>query len=235
MTAIFVINESTEVSDSDASLMTRACATQVHYHAAPWWGKSPVPVTFLPSSAKSSIPPGAWAIALLDDPDQADALGWHTEDQGDVIYGRVFARPILDNKGGVLSGEYSVSATLSHEILETLVDPHCNGWMQNAQDGSMWAMEVCDPVESDSYEIGGVAVSNFVTPHFFDADAAKGERLDILKKAVSPFGLDAGGYAVILQPGQRQPTQVFGKEYPQWKIATKQADTSRTSRRFPTV
>ncbi|MCC3773273.1 hypothetical protein [Streptomyces sp. UNOB3_S3] len=107
-------------------------------------------------------------LHILDHPDQADALGWHTESEGDVIFGRVFAAPVLDNGGQVLNGPLTVSSVLSHEVLETLCDSHVNLWASNGN-GESVALEVADPVESDSYEVnvsgtGPVTVSNFVTP-----------------------------------------------------------------------
>lgn len=228
MTAIFVVNKSTLVSNTDVKAMTQACATQVRMHAAPVWGLMPIPVIY--TSDEKSAPRGAWVIAVLDDPDQADALGWHTEDQGDLIYGRIFARPVLTNGGAALTGTLSVSSVLSHEVLETLCDPHVCLWANDAT-GQMWALEVCDPVESDSYAIGTVMVSNFVSPHFFDAQARPGEMLDWQGKCAGPFEMSRGGYAVVIPPGNSQPQQVFGDEFPEWKKPLKQVDTSRGGRR----
>lgn len=231
MTAIFVVNQSTEVRSGDVQLMARACAAQVRHHAAPLWGLAPIPVVYLPSH--HDAPPGSWVISVLDDPDQANALGWHTEDQGDVIYGRVFARPVLDNGGSVLSGgPVTVSSVLSHEVLETLVDPHVCSWSMEA-DGTLWATEVCDPVEAGQYVLNSVMVSDFVTPAFFDSQAAAGSQLSWLSAVQRPFTLDSGGYAVVLPPGHKVPTEIFGETYPEWRKATKRVDTGRSARRHP--
>lgn len=222
MTAIVVVNSSTLVSDADVRHMTRAVAKQVKLHACPLWDKAPIPVVF--SSSVQDAAPGMWVIAILDDPDQADALGWHTEDQGDLVYGRVFARPALDN-------QVSVSSVLSHEVLETLVDPNANLWADDGH-GLLTALEVCDPVESDSYSISvsgqPVQVSNFVTPAWFDSMAAIGEQFDYLGSVSSPFTMTAGGYMVNLSEGQ--VSQQFGSQYAEWRKLTK-TDTSRTARR----
>jgi hypothetical protein len=232
MTNIVVTNQSTEISDADASLMTRAVATQVKLHAAPLWQIDPVPVTFLPKAAIGTAPPGSWILSILDDPDQADALGWHTEDQGDVVYGRVFARPVLTNGGSSLDGQVSVASVLSHEVLETVVDPHVNLWADNGQ-GTAYSYEVCDPVESDSYVIEvdtrSVSVSNFVTPHWFDPQAAANEQVDYLKNCSHPFEMTKGGYVVILEEGK--PTQKFGEKYPEWRKKMK-GDPSRFAKRL---
>lgn len=223
MTMIYVINKSTLVSDTDASDMTRACATQLKRHAAPLWGLAPIPVVF--AGYAPTIMPGSWVFAILDDPDQADALGWHTEDQGDLIYGRVFARPSLDN--GV-----SVSSVLSHEVLETFVDPRVNLWADNGH-GTAYALEVGDPVEADSYKINAhgksVEVSNFVTPAWFDPLAGSGDEFDYMGNVTRPFEMTAGGYVITMKEGQISAQ--YGREYPEWRKETKKADTARSARR----
>ncbi len=226
---ITVVNQSTLVSAVDARLMTRACAAQIRRHAAPAWGLLPVPVVY--ASSAEDAPPGAWVISILDDPDQADALGWHTEDQGEHVYGRAFARPVLDNGGTVLSGGLSVSSVLSHEVLETLIDPRCNLWADRG-DGTIVALEVADPVEADSYTItvGGtaVSVSSFALPDWFDPQA--GGPYDWMGRTSQPFEVTAGGY--VVQAHEGHVSAVFGAEYPSWRRKLK-GDPSRSARRFP--
>ncbi|AUG75280.1 hypothetical protein CFP65_0305 [Kitasatospora sp. MMS16-BH015] len=212
--------------------MTRACATQVQRDAAPVWRKVPIPVVW--AASEEEAPPGAWVIAILDDSDQADALGWHTESEGDLIFGRVFAAPVLDHGGTALSGRLSVSAVLSHEVLETFVDEHVNLWADDLK-GAAYAYEIGDPVESDSYEItvsgaGPVSVSNFVTPAWFDPQASSSDGFDHLGKVTAPFQMTKGGYVVIRTEGKEQ--QHFGALYPEWKKTAKLADTSRSQRRL---
>jgi len=211
-----IINQSTLVSDADVKTMTRAVAHQVRYDACPIFGLTPVPVVYAKDA--ESAPPGSYVISILDDSDQEGALGWHTEDGGDVIYGRVFARPVLDNGGDALTKELSVASVLSHEVLETLADPHANLWADNGR-GVSYAYEVGDPVESDSYviKVSGhpVTVSNFVTPHWFDPQAKSGEQFDFLGKVTAPFQMTRGGYVVLMQEGK--VTQKFGEHFPDWR------------------
>lgn len=212
-----IVNKSTLVTDDEVKVMTRACATQLRFHAAPLFRLSPAPVTF--SSSESDAAPGSFVIAILDDSDQAGALGWHTEGQGDVIYGEVFARPVLDNGGNALIADLSVASVLSHEVLETFADPHANLWADDGN-GTSYAYEVCDPVESDVYQThvtgyGRVTVSNFVTPHWFDPQAAAGDRLDYLHKLNQPFQMTPGGYVITMADGQ--VNQSFGEQFPAWR------------------
>jgi hypothetical protein len=234
MTNIWVTNLSTEVTDTQAQTMTRAVAYQIRMHAAPLWQTLPVPVQFVPKAVLDSAPPGAWVIALVDDADQADDLGWHVEDEGEHIYGRVFVRPILDNGGDTLTKKLSVASTLSHEALETLIDPHVNLWA-NAGNGRAFAYEICDPVEALTYpvDIDGtkVTVANFVTPAWFDPKAGH-PQFDYLGKCTQPFTVAPGGYAMELTAGEIH--EHYGEHYPPWRKATKTADTSRSQRRRAT-
>lgn len=231
MTNICLVNKSTLVTDTEVRAMTSACAAQLRQHASPLLGLLPVPVTYL--AHEQDAPAGSWVLAVLDDPDQAGALGWHTEDQGDLVYGRVFARPVLDNGGDVLTKPLSVASVASHEVLECFADPHVCLWADDGQ-GHSYAYEVCDPVESDSYPVpvrghGLVTVSNFVTPHWFDAGAAAGERMDYLNKVSRPLSMTAGGYVVVMADGR--VSQRYGERYPEWRKETKKADTARAARR----
>jgi hypothetical protein len=228
---INVVNKSSLCTNSEVKAMVRAVAHQVRYHAAPLWGKTPIPVVYISTAADAQ--PGSWVIAVLDDSDQSGDLGWHTEKQGDVVYGRVFARPVFDNGGDALHKPLSVASVLSHEVLETFVDPNVNLWADMGK-GKAVALEVGDPVESDSYPIevhghGDVTVSNFVTPAWFDPRAKAGARLDYLKKVSSPFEMTKGGYMVTLVEGKSK--QTFGEHYPEWRRATKASPLSRTFRR----
>jgi len=232
---LVVVNKSTSVNNDEVETMTRACATQLRLHASPLWGLLPVPVVYYPADAQA--PPGAIVLGVFDDSDQEGALGWHTEDPDGTQYGRIFAKPVLDNGGDALTKDLSVASVLSHEVLEWYVDPRCNGWWDNGK-GKLYAAEVCDPVESDSYVINvthgdqpatPVTVSNFVTPAWGDPQAHQGATLDYLTRCQQPFEMTTGGY-VIVRTGSKEK-QVFGEKYPEWRRGMKRSITGRTSRR----
>lgn len=220
---IHVANGSTRVSDDDVKRMTEAVATQVREHFAPAWEIPANPVTFM-ADPKEKPSSGA-VLTVVDNPDQDGALGWHTEGENGVIYGYVFAAPVLDNGGEVLTGaQYTVAATLSHEVLETIADPHVNLWA-TGPDGWVISQEVCDPVENASYDIDGVAVSDFVTPMWFDIQSPPGTKMDYLDRVTKPFQMDQGGYYVRFKGGK--PSQVFGDKVPDWRRKVKEHENSR--------
>ena len=134
------------------------------------------------------VEPDEIPILLLPDPDQPDALGYHEVNTNGIPSIKVF--PLLDTEtGGVLS------VTISHEIAETLVDPGCNICSQNPADGKIWAVEIADAVEQDSYTCEGELVSNFVLPKYFAPTLGSlDEPLDFMEKCMSPYEIRPGGY-----------------------------------------
>jgi hypothetical protein len=170
-------------------------------------------------------------IALLDDADVADALGYHDVDDTDgTPYARVFLDPIFDNNGTWLRGANSVSAVVSHEACEMIGDPVANHWTE-PEDGPLVAQELCDPVESLTYEIKvrgrPVSVSNFVYPDWFNPFADPGAVwFDHLGLVEEPFAVAPGGYVIRRSAGR--VWNEYGRRYPKWRRATKQSPGSRT-------
>jgi hypothetical protein len=214
MTRYAVINDSTVVSDSDVQLMFEAVKNQLYWQVAPAWNKKFMDSVFVAKGG--TIPSDCYPIYILDNADVAGALGYHTEDPGGNIYGRVFAQTILSNNGTILQGSLSVSACLSHEVIEFFVDKGCNLWAQ--KDAThMVAYEACDPVENDSYNVHAgtqlVTVSNFVLDAWFDAQQTEaGAQYDWLKKCTAPLTMTPGGYLVLLDTTTGQTSQVFGSK-----------------------
>jgi hypothetical protein len=226
---IAIINQSTLVSDADAVTMTQAVATQVRFDAAPLWERAPAAVIFY--TDPKGVPPTAHGIAIVDTiQDQPkDVMGYHTEDHGGKLWGVVAAKPELDNCGTAMTGDWSVSTVLSHEVLEMFVDPNCNLWANNGK-GSAYSFEVCDPVEAPSYTISDVSVSNFVTPAWFDPLAPANSQFDKLGLLHEAFAVLKGGYVVYESAGRER--QEFGEGFPNWRKETKTGPLARTSHRL---
>lgn len=227
---IAVLNRSTLVSNDDAATMTRAIATQVKLDVAPLWDRSPAPVIYYTDA--SAVPPNAHVITLVDtiEDQPSGVLGYHTEDKGGRLWGVVAAKPELDAHAQVMTGDWSVSSVLSHEVLELFIDPNCNLWATDDK-GKVYSFEVCDPVEAPTYPVDDVSVSNFVTPAWFDPLAAqkKATRFDKLGLLHRSFSILKGGYAVYASEGK--PQQVFGDEFPTWRKEMKTSLFSRTTLR----
>lgn len=187
---VSVINASTAVSDSDVSAAVPALQTQVHRDFAPAWGTD-ADLTFVPSGA--SPPANTWWLTILDNSDQAGALGYHDLTPDGLPLGKVFA-------GSDIQYGYKWTVTASHELLEMLGDPDINltAFVQPGNtNGTLYAYEVCDACEADNfgYDINGVTVSDFVFPSWFESFRQPGStQFDFKSQINKPFDLLAGGY-----------------------------------------
>ena len=227
---IAILNQSTLVTDDQVATMTRAIAKQVKLDAAPLWDRSPAAVIYY--SVHGPVPPNAHVITVVDTIQNVPkgVLGFHTEDKGGRLWGVVAAKPELDAHGQVMTGDWSVSSVLSHEVLELFIDPNCNLWATNNR-GRVYSFEVCDPVEAPSYTVDEISVSNFVTPAWFDPLAVQKRttHFDKLGLLSESFSILKGGYAVYASEGKEK--QVFGAEFPEWRKEMKTGDLSRTTLR----
>jgi hypothetical protein len=228
---IAVINESTLVSNSDIETMTKAIQIQLDLHVLPAWNMKAATITFY--ADKTKVPGYAWIVSMLDNSTQAGALGYHSLDN-DKVDAFIFAAPVLQNGGTVMvfdstnPSQYTVSATLSHEVCEMVGDRYAGGFSQGPQiaQGNLYCQELCDPVENDSYGITigttTVSVSNFLFPSWFNPEAtvALNAPFDYLNKLKAPFTMDAGGYMILATlngEGQVTAKHLFGEKMPQWR------------------
>jgi len=192
---ISVINASTALTEADVEKVVPALQTQVHRDFAPAWGID-ADLTFVPRGKRPA--PNTWWLVILDNSDQAGALGYHDLTRQGFPLGKVFAKSDL---------QYGLqwSVTASHELLEMLADPDINltAFVEQEQDmrhGRLYAYEVCDAVEADElgYQINGVQVSDFVFPSWFESFRKQDStQFDYCKLVKEPFQLLKGGYIGI--------------------------------------
>lgn len=228
-----VINRSTLLVGKEKEIlqMAQACSLQLKRDCAPLWSRTGGTVAYF--ADEKHCPPDSNIIYLFDAADQAGALGYHDETPEGAEYGRVFVQTIMEAGGKTLEGSLSVSAVLSHEVLELWGDPNCNLWADGTN-GKSVAFELSDPVENDIYEInvrgGPVSVSNFILPDWFDPFAPEPHRFDFLNKLTAPFSMTAGGY--LIERAEGRTTQVFGagSMHPA-RALSKMAKSSRARKR----
>ena len=104
------------------------------------------------------------------------------------------------------------------------IDPRCNLWADTGR-GYAVALEVGDPVESDSYPVsvsGKKITVSFALPRWFETNANSGDPCDFLGRVRTPFTMTKDGYVVGLKEGKVD--QVYGEHYPEWRKATKRTD-----------
>ncbi len=192
---VAVINASTTLSDADVRAAVPALQVQIHRDFEPAWGID-ADLSFV--SKGGTAAPGAWWLVILDTSDAPGALGYHDVTPEGLPLGKVFVE--TDRRLGLLW-----TVTASHELLEMLADPEVNLTVfieSGPTTGTLYAYEVCDACEADEfgYAIGGVMVSDFVYPAWFESFRKKGStRFDYQSKIDDPFGLLPGGYIGVYE------------------------------------
>ena len=190
MTEIAVLNSSSKLAPGDVPFLAEACRIQLLEFCAAW---NLDPWAVAPYASAADLPASdVFIFEYVDKLDVDGALAYHSVDALGRPYGRML--PPSD----------PLDATdLSHEILETMGDPTADRWVKRP-DGSEVAVEVCDPVQGDAYEVAAtvlgetrkIKVSNYVLPPFFDpAGVAPFDRLGNVR---APFGMSPGGYEAVL-------------------------------------
>lgn len=193
---IGVFNESTVIPDAEVIQWIIAVQHQIRYDWASIWGYD-ADVIWQPKGSPPRA--GMWHVVVLDDADQAGALGYHDITPEGLPLAKVFAKTTLTYNG-------KPSVTFSHEVLEMLADPDINlvAMGTDANSGAkFYAYEVCDAVEADNlgYDINGVTVSDFVTPAWFESfRAPNSTQFSFKKNVTAPFQLAAGGYIGVYDP-----------------------------------
>jgi phospholipase C len=212
---ISVVNRSGSISDEELQGVVRAINRQIAEDFEPYWSfgakvRLEGKIGKDPDTESLQDLRGDAIIYLWDKTDVEDALGYHSNNALGIPYGFVFTE--LSKK---LGEKWSV--TLSHEVLELLGDAQGNLLVQGphpekpALEVFHW-FEMCDAVQSQTYEIDGIEVSNFVLPLYFTKDEQEGGRNDFLGrlvkgKGLGSFGVAAGGYIGFFNPRTREHEQ----------------------------
>jgi hypothetical protein len=194
---VAIVNSTTVLKDADVVTAIPALQIQVDRDFAPVWG---IGADLVFVGKNGTIPEHAWVLYLLDHSDQQGALGYHDLTTAGNPVGKVFAG---DDKAYGLSW----TVTLSHELLEMLVDPfivNCVFAQQTNTTGTLYALECCDATEDDQfgYTINGVLVSDFVYPAWFESFREPHSTQFSFGNVVhSPFELAEGGYIGAFEVG----------------------------------
>lgn len=243
---ISVVNHSNgQVTDEALQRAIGAINRQITEHFAPYWSMS----AMLRLEGRSAEEPdkvqppdlrGDAIIYLWNETDVEDAIGYHFQNARGIPYGFVFTE-IAQSIGEPWS------VTLSHEALELLADPETNLLVMGPhptdnRDVFYW-YEMCDAVQDETYEIDGIAVSNFVLPLYFtgtrDVDEI-GARNDYLGRmhggqTLRSFGINPGGYVGFYDPqaGDHDTFSIKGDAVAVMRLAVKsQAKETRRSVRY---
>lgn len=208
---ISIVNRSKTISDEQVLNAIRAINRQIREDFEPYWSLGATlrlegSVGEQPDKLKLPEMRGDAILYLSDKADVANALGYHEANFRGIPYGFVFTE--LCKK---LKENWTV--TLSHEALELIGDAQGNLLVQGPHPANPnkevfhW-FEMCDAVQSQTYTIDGVVVSNFVLPLYFTPEEQEGGRNDFLGclsngKGLRSFGVSPGGYIGYYDPQTR--------------------------------
>jgi hypothetical protein len=201
---IYVRNLSPKyISDATIRRDIPAWERAVNHDFAPAWHSAQYRIVLA-----KSIPAGAIGATFVDKGPVAGALAYHTVTSG--------APQIVVYAGTAAYYGYDNSVSFTHELFELAADApisvtnqgwpydwiwiqHPDGYSRTEQaEGTVWAQEVCDPVEEQTYAIDGVRISDFVTPNWFNDEVAG--PYDEMGAVQQPFTILTGGYAQYLDP-----------------------------------
>jgi len=180
---IAILDSNTKIPASQVQDWVLACEIQMNrdYFRAAVKSK----IVTIKYYGKGSVPPAdAWWIAVVDNADIANALGYHDLTPAGLPFGKVFVQTALTYGS-------KPSVTLSHELLEMLGDADVNVLIADKTSLTrFWAREVCDSVEAFEYTITlpatiattttpakparDVVVSDFVLQTYWNTQSTKG-------------------------------------------------------------
>ncbi|HET8705429.1 MAG TPA: alkaline phosphatase family protein [Pseudomonadales bacterium] len=212
---ISVINRSKKISDEEVQNVIRVINRQIAEDFEPYWSFGAtlrLEGSIGPANHKNLSDLRGDAILYLYDKANVDgALGYHDTNWRGIPYGFVFVE-LAEQLGE------SWTVTLSHEALELIGDAQANLLVQGPhpedpkREVFHW-FEMCDAVQSESYKIEGIAVSNFVLPTYFTVSDEPGTRNDYLGrkdhngKSLASFGVKPGGYVGFYDPASKTSEQ----------------------------
>jgi hypothetical protein len=185
---IALVSEGVAISPSEMTRVAAALSKQVQHDFLPIWKVDATVDAFL---KLEDIPTDHWPIIVMKNVE--GAAGYHDDDNGQPFSVVEF------------SSQWSITA--SHECLEMLADPFGRRLKSGkvpdqavqlgVADGRVrYLVEVCDPSEAGQfgYQIGGIQVSDFYTPQFFDPVQGQGVRYSFTGAIDAPRKVLDGGY-----------------------------------------
>jgi len=199
-TSIVLIDQTKKIDPALLHSAALALNTQVTQDLPQFWPGIVANVSAAPSLA--AMPHNAWPVFLVAHLPPGEG-GYHLDK-----HNQPFAKVIAS------AHDETWTIDASHEIVEMLVDPFGNrmqrsqaiqisgGDVVDAPGSYTYLVEACDPCEANNfaYEIGGIAVSDFITPHYYDASVTPSARYSFKGHIQRPRQMLPGGYISYVQP-----------------------------------
>lgn len=224
-----------EIADADLLIAIRAVNQQIEYDFAPYWH---MPATLRLEGAVMKEPhANASAVVMRGDAvlyvssqtASDDPEGFHARNLRGIPYGVVYSK-ISEETGDPWS------VTFSHEALELIADPQGNNYVMgpsvhDRRKKVFFWFEMCDAVSSQTYDIGGVALQNFLLPAYFEPPVP-GARTNFLGNPLEPFGIAAESYLGYYDPEKQSQETAHVDEHGKRRAAIrKRFGQTRSARR----
>jgi hypothetical protein len=174
------------VAASQLPDIAAAVQRQVDHDLAPAWG---VRARISVLEPTDPVPADTWPLRIVDDLEGAG--GVHLDDHG---------KPYAEAVNGT-----QLSVAVSHELLEMLVDPRGDRFILADSPASepqphqvFYLVEIADPCEIFTYDVRGIAVSDFILPAFYNPTLDGPP--DITGALAGPLEVPAGCFISWLDP-----------------------------------
>jgi hypothetical protein len=182
-----LVSESPSLDIAALTATAAALQKQISRDLAPAWD---LDGTISPFVRLEDVPPGFWPVIVRDDI-EVDAAGVHCDDN--------------EQPFALVSTGRHWSVTASHEVLEILVDPFgkrmVSGQSVKPGQGRVdYLVEVADPIGDHTYQVNGIAVSDFCTPRFFDPAPVSGVQYSFTGAVAGPRQVVENGYLTWHDP-----------------------------------
>jgi phospholipase C len=235
MFQVSVVNRTSTIADRELHRVVRAINRQISEDFEPYWafgGRLRVEGPAGPHADPARLKElrGDAILYVLDSTHSTSILGYHDHNLHGIPYGFVYLDLCKQ-----LGEEWST--TLSHEALELIGDPQCNLLVQgpdpNGNDRTVYHFfEMCDAVQTQTYVIDGVTVSDFVLPNYFTPGEQPGARNDFCGTDLKSFGVASGGYIGYFDPAKGGYNNYFANDpVAQRRMRAKSAGLGRLVRR----
>lgn len=200
---IALIDTTGSISQSQLFQVAKAVELQVQRDFSSVWD---ITAEITVQSNNSPIEADVWPVFIQSELDVKGVYGYHWIDD---VTNKPFARILYRD---------NYTLTVSHEILEMLVNPYLTRYQvtdisTDIPGDEKFLLEVVGPVQDVlfGYYINNILVSNFMYPSYFDLIAISGKKYDHLGLIKKPKSILSGGYISFID-NLGQWWQAFGTQ-----------------------
>jgi hypothetical protein len=209
---VAIVSLTREVPMRNVLQAAAAVQKQITRDFTPFWGLTATVDTF---EDLESVPSDYHHVVLFADPDEltaeleprvgerysAELIDDFERDQLSGLHLNTFTRQPF----ALVQASDAWSVTLSHEIIEMIIDPFGNRLIAAAHPFDTevrvkYLLEVCDPCQAIWYPVNGVPVSDFYTPRYLDPVGVSSSRYSFTGAIERPQQILEGGYVSWIDP-----------------------------------